>query len=491
MQQRIRTDDQGRYRRQLAATALVVSGLAVAAMYVVFVLPDRVTHRPPESAKQGAPQVASRASPIAEAVTSKPIGPPSVAGQSEAIERMAAVSRSLVTLEGEGVRTWGTEDIGGASIANLDDAISRAKSDIAAKRYGEAGAGLTDAERILRSLADGKESRFVESVAAGRSALDRLDADGAARRFKIALAIHPNDQSAADGMARANGLPEALAQIAAGDAAVDASNLAAARTAYARALQIDPKIESIRPKLRDVEDKLASQEFQSALAATYARLKAGDPKAAESALQRAQKIRPAAPEIAELRRQVAAASRDLRISGLRAEAAWAETEERWRDASTAYTRVLELDPSAAFAVRGKPAADRMSEINSAIDAYIAEPGRLASADPRAHARSLVQAASDGGPGPVLKSKIGKLGELLAAAQAPVRVVLRSDGNTAIDILRSGSLGAFEVREISLPPGQYTAVGRRSGYRDVRVQFVVSSGSEGGAVLVQCTERIRQ
>ena len=78
----------------------------------------------------------------------------------------------------------------------------------------------------------------------------------------------------------------------------------------------------------------------------------------------------------------------------------------------------------------------------------------------------------------------------AAAQAPVPVTLRSDNATQVEILRVGPVGTFERHSLSLIPGRYTAVGRRTGYRDVRVQFEVAPTEQLLEVVVQCIERIR-
>ena len=48
---------------------------------------------------------------------------------------------------------------------------------------------------------------------------------------------------------------------------------------------------------------------------------------------------------------------------------------------------------------------------------------------------------------------------------------------------------FEQTSISLKPGRYVAVGKRSGYREVRQEFTVGFGLTPESVTVQCNERI--
>jgi hypothetical protein len=56
-------------------------------------------------------------------------------------------------------------------------------------------------------------------------------------------------------------------------------------------------------------------------------------------------------------------------------------------------------------------------------------------------------------------------------------------------MQVGDLGRFQVRQLSLPPGQYTVIGRREGFRDVRYVLELAPGQRETALSVQCTERI--
>jgi hypothetical protein len=48
---------------------------------------------------------------------------------------------------------------------------------------------------------------------------------------------------------------------------------------------------------------------------------------------------------------------------------------------------------------------------------------------------------------------------------------------------------FQQEELVLSPGKYVAVGSRSGFRDVRLEFVVRSGEPIEPLSVACTEAI--
>jgi hypothetical protein len=66
--------------------------------------------------------------------------------------------------------------------------------------------------------------------------------------------------------------------------------------------------------------------------------------------------------------------------------------------------------------------------------------------------------------------------------------MTSDGLTDITLLRVRRLGTLAEQTLSLRPGVYTAVGIRSGYRDVRIKFEVQPDKQS-TVEVRCVETI--
>ncbi len=86
---------------------------------------------------------------------------------------------------------------------------------------------------------------------------------------------------------------------------------------------------------------------------------------------------------------------------------------------------------------------------------------------------LQQARTISPRGPVLKQQIEQLDRPAAAGQYTDRTVtLRSDEQTEVIVYKVARLGSFDQRELTLRPGTYTAVGSRTGYRDVRRTFTV-------------------
>ena len=121
---------------------------------------------------------------------------------------------------------------------------------------------------------------------------------------------------------------------------------------------------------------------------------------------------------------------------------------------------------------------------------MSKPERLQSADPLARARKVLSAAERiREAGPRLRRERAQLASIIDAAEQPVEVVLRSDGQTEITILKVQRLGVFDKRVLSLRPGVYIALGTRLGYRDVRVRVQVSPRAPGVTVDIRCEEAI--
>ncbi len=478
-----------RSTRKIVISAALLAALASIAIYVVLVLPERVQQVGKPLPPTGRADVASPP-PQRPAIDAAPAPAQAENDRLVAEASQASALQKLAKLEGEGARVWGAEMLSGTGMALVEEALAKANGAIVRRAFGDASSAFAEVGAQLDRLADSKPERLARAMAEGAAALAGLDAPSALKQFTIAAAAAPGNAEAERGLDRARKLPEALASVAAGDAAVAARDFPTAKSAYQRAGEIDPGLAVAREKLRDIDARISAQAYQSAVTEAVARLREGNAKSAETALARAQRLRPNAPELADLRMQIAAASKLSEIRRLQGAAEAMERQEKWSEAAKAYEQVLALDASAAFAGRGLEQAKHLAALHGLIDGYLASPERLRSSEPRSHAQAVLGQASASEPGPVLRGKADRLTELLAAAQAPIPVTLKSDNATQIEILRVGPLGIFERHSLSLIPGRYTAVGRRAGYRDVRVQFEVARAEQPLEIVVQCIERIR-
>ena len=92
-------------------------------------------------------------------------------------------------------------------------------------------------------------------------------------------------------------------------------------------------------------------------------------------------------------------------------------------------------------------------------------------------------------GPRLGDQKKELSILLKRAATPLPVHMISDNLTEVSVYKVGRLGRFTAQDLNLRPGVYVAVGIRSGYRDVRLEFRVAPEIEPRPIVVQCEEAI--
>jgi len=209
---------------------------------------------------------------------------------------------------------------------------------------------------------------------------------------------------------------------------------------------------------------------------------------ARSAFERAARLRPGTPEVADGLRRVEAGERLETIAdGLR-RAHELERGEAWHDANDMYSSVLTIDPQSADALAGQRRTAMRAALDEKLEFHLANPNRLTTPAVQEDAIEALDVARTTAPsGPRLASQITRLETLLELARTPVEVVLESDEMTAVTVYRVGRLGTFARRELRLAPGTYTVVGTRDGFRDVRLQLVVDPATPPSPLLVRCTE----
>ena len=89
----------------------------------------------------------------------------------------------------------------------------------------------------------------------------------------------------------------------------------------------------------------------------------------------------------------------------------------------------------------------------------------------------------------MSKQLSTLEVLLKQAGAIIQLTLRSDGETEITLRRVSRLGKFKEKLLSVRPGEYTLIGSRNGYRDIRRTFTVKHDSVAVELYIVCTEAI--
>jgi tetratricopeptide (TPR) repeat protein len=458
-------------------------------MLVVLVLPGLVKPQIETSESPPATTAAVEDEPVVDSAGTAPpeAGPVNDSADARAVAENAlqAYLELRARLELDNVSAWG-EPEWGRSAALADDGDRR----FSQRRFPQAASAYSGALQLLQGLADGKALRYDTAMEEGSSALEADDSDIATARYELALAIRPGDAAATRGLERARLRPGVLAFMAQGAQAEDDGDLAAARTAYKQAVDRDADYRPAVEAHERVSTRLAGLAFQAAMTRALAALDKGRLSEADRALKEAAAIRPDDIAVRDAGRRLAAARQASRLATLRRKADVQASAEDWQGAAALYRQALKVDRNAGFASDGLARAQARARLHEQIDHYLDRPSRLYSDEPLANAGELLEGAAAAPEGePKLANKLARLQTLVREAGTPLPVSLRSDGETEVVIYHVGRLGRFDMHRLQLKPGDYTVVGSRKGYRDVRKTLSVRPGKSGAELVIRCEEPV--
>ncbi len=388
-------------------------------------------------------------------------------------------------LEERGVTAWGRKQ--------YEQALEQARSgdaEYSRQNFSRAREHYARALEIFTGLLQGVEKLFSSTMETGNAALVAGDAVAAEKAFSIALAIDPIDRTALLGMERTGTLDEVMGLVDRGDELLRDGNPEEAKALYQQALELDGHSERARQQLQSAQSRISENAFNLAMSSGFRLLEQESYAQAQEAFSRALKLKPRSRDARSGVEQAQHRITAEKINGLLKQAETAEQNEDWQEAASAYEAALKLDGNLGNAREGKRRAALRNEIHNKLEQAIAQPERLFDRgvyNQTAAFRDKIRALSE--PGPVLSGQLAKLNRLLVLADTPVAVRFSSDNLTRVTLYKVGELGYFTSKSLSLRPGNYVAVGRRDGYRDVRVEFFVGPDKAMEPVVVSSNEKI--
>ncbi|MEM9530737.1 MAG: hypothetical protein AAGA23_07445 [Pseudomonadota bacterium] len=463
-----------------AAAAL----LLLALLFVVRFLPDRVAEPPPAVVAEPEPDPAP---PVAAAVP-----PPAPVDLEELLRQREATQAILdelinlqLELEEQKVEQWGERAFAAAA-----ERAAEGDEPFREQRFLEAGDIYTEALDQLKSLAALRPLVLAEALERGQFALTSGDAAAAQEAFALALAIEPDNADALAGQARAETLDEVRSLLAEVRVARQAEDLTRARELLNQIVALDPATPGAAEQLAEVEQAIADERFRLAMSEGLGALNRGAWQQAREALGRAARMRPAARAPADALIELERRERDAAVAEGTGLAERSAAEERWEAAIKHYDDLLAADPNLRMAQEGRERAVERLDLDRRLLNLLNDPSQWWSQRGRTEAESLLYDAQGvATPGQRLADQIQRLSAEIERARQPQVVTLVSDNACQVVVYKVARLGQFERRELSLLPGRYTAVGTRDGYRDVRVEFLVSTQGIEAPVNLRCEEQV--
>jgi len=469
-----------------------LAALVVLALIVVFWLPGRfdgqATAPPialedknsasPPTVKSGKPQSASEeASPWSDAQLAKL--------RKEAQDILAILLDVQFELQEIGVEQWAPEPFQSAkALAEAGDLQYRDRQFIEAKASYEA------ALAALEALAESAPVALQEHLKLARQAIEDGEQSNAEAALTTAALIDPSSEALPGLGQRIQVMAQLLSLMSQAGEQEASADLASAESLLKQATELDPAHLRARAEHDRVVQAYTLERFNRTMSEGYAALDRGRFTEARTAFRQAGKLSPGSVEASAALRDVEAAETAWRLSNLQNRGSKYEDGEQWQKAVETFEKALQIDSNLLFAQEGLARSRARSRLDKQFRTAIDEPGRLSDKAVAQATSGLLQQASAIDPrGPVLAEQISKLEMLLKKANSPIRVTLRSDGQTEVTLRKVVYLGQFDERTLTVRPGTYTAVGSRNGYRDVRRTFTVSHESAASDIVVICVEKI--
>ncbi|MEX0332161.1 MAG: tetratricopeptide repeat protein [Puniceicoccaceae bacterium] len=461
----------------VAVTAAVFVILVSCCILVIFILPAKSGTDPAQAALDG----------TAESVALQGAIDPELKNKTDQARQHALALQAR--LESEGVEVWGLDTLQ-TNYTEAEAALSSAQEAYADGVYQEALTAYTTAIGLLETLDASRPERIEKALAAGESALQAGDATEAKRNFEIVLSLDPANATALDGLEAAKLQPAMRKLIGEAELAESSGDLLGALGLYQQILAMDTDRPESLAEVARLQAAIEEKAYQRAINAAVQALQAGKLDEAQLALAAARAIRPEGALLKELEGELNEQRLLDDISQMRQQALSAEATGDWHTAVDAYTAILKIDSTIAFAQTGIVQAEKLARLKDDLQMYLSDKDLLLSPGNVAHARELGTLVVEARPaGTLLHSMATELLDTLVAYETPALVRITSDGKTQVRIFRVGLLGTFTSVEKELLPGRYEIQGTRSGYRDVSFTFTVPPGAADYAITVTCKEKI--
>ncbi|MAM69863.1 MAG: hypothetical protein CMP91_01790 [Gammaproteobacteria bacterium] len=460
----------------------IFSLLFVLVLGVVFILPNYISAPDPSTV---APVVVPVERPTPQGTFSPFEEAQMLREREEAQGVLEQILAMQETLEAMSVESWAAEEYEAAlNIATEGDTAYREQDFLGAQEsYQRSLLALQELEtRSQQVLGTSIDNGFV--------AIDNELPVRAQEFFNTALLIDPESERAQNGLRRAELLPEVLNLLEQGDQEHAQGNLEQALVFYQEARNVDPEHPRAAQAVTQTNQDILNRDFQNTMSAGFAAIQQGDPEAALESFNQALVLRPdsADVEAAINQAQTMITDRDLNVQ--LAAAREHVAAEEWQQALDAYNNALAIDPNVVAARQGQETAQVRLNLDNYLRSILNDPLRLA--EDQVYQRTITvynQALELVEENTRLFDQLRTVRGYLDQARVPVTVTLNSDSMTHVTLFRVAELGMFNTESLELIPGNYTAVGVRPGYRDVRREFVVPFNGEAPVVTVICNEPV--
>jgi tetratricopeptide (TPR) repeat protein len=325
-----------------------------------------------------------------------------------------------------------------------------------------------------------------ENLLRGQDALNKGQKDAAIAAFNAAMEKSAGNETALQGLKRAENIDRVHALLLQGDSLEKQQRYAEAAEAYSKAFALDAFSATAQQGQARAARLDKETRFDKAYTAAKAAFERKDWEKAITEGQNALKVYPTKTEVTAMVKSARENAHTESVQKMLAKAFGHENQHEWENARKAYYDTLELEPGMADAKEGYIRTGTM------IRALLQYHKHLEIAEERAKRAEFQAAISEFNKAMAVKpaylvnsDKVEQLHALLMAQSKPVEITFESDGKTYVQISNFRMLGQFTSTTVKILPGDYEIVGRRKGYQDVLMLVQVRYGQPPPKVAVAC------
>ena len=467
----------------LKSVYAILSVLLIILALVIFVLPEEFSNRTENN--YSSRQVIDEDIILDNSSNIRSLSEEDAVHKKNAENALGEFLSALEILESRGVERWALNYL------NKSKKIY-AEADLAylEKNFSLAESLYRASFEVLKPLYDRIEPIFQKSLLDGAAALKAGKSIEAIELYSLSVAITPTHTEALEGLKRAKNLETVLLLVEQGNNFINDLDLDAAQNSFKLAIDLDTLWQPAHDGLKLVQKTRLEMEFNTRMTEGFNAILNKEFLAARAAFRIAEQLMPESKEPLDGLLQVDQELRLQKIKSLENEALLLENDEHWDAVVKTYKEILKVDNSLDFAIRGLSYGQELKSLHDRLDKLISDPDRLSRPSVMQDATQLIiNITTRPNIGKRLNLQRNELSRLLKRAATTHRVILYSDNDTSVSIYRIGKFGSFVRKEIDLRPGTYIAVGSRTGYRDVRLEFRVAPEITIEPVVIRCEEKI--
>jgi len=403
----------------------------------------------------------------------------------DAQEILSLVLEKQKKLEDKRVTFWAGDTFEAAlKTAELGDYSYRSQE------FSNAMASYQDTLKQLIDIEQSIPKQFGVFLEKGKIALTENNAKLAKEKLQIAMYMQPNDSRASAVLDRALVLDQVLLLVKTGTEFVENRQYEAAKSSFEQAYQLDNQSALVNEQLQQVKQLIVDRDYSFAMSSGYKELQQNKYDQALVFFNQAKEIKPTSAAVVQAIKQSTNERMQAKISIKLEQAQKHIKQENWSKALNKYNEILLLDKSLLQAQVGVLKSTARLTLSDQLNNFIDNPERLSNKNVYQQAQFAKQDAMKiEYPGEKLLQQITSINQLMIQAKIPLLVTIKSDNQTMVTLHRNGKLGRFLAKELSLTPGEYTLVGSRDGFRDVRQAFVLHADESHPTIVIQCSERV--